>query len=436
MQVADVRPRESRSRDLSLLCDECCARIMRAAELPRLSSKRAPPPAQLYVGLGGFTAGAIAAGATVVVGVDHAAVPLRMWAANNPAGRAVLAKLGPGANVDLPPPSPELHVHVSPPCTELSVARGGSAAADGVDGGLAQMRWALTLVLERGDHSWSLENVSTPATRALLTEFATRLPDQVAWATLDAADYGAPQNRIRLIAGPPKLMRVLQQMPVSKRVSVRDAFSARGLQLPATHFKNQTRNRDGTPCMRSVEEPSFTVTASHALTWCDSSGQTVRVMKARESAVCMGFPTRWRLPCGSRDAQKAVGNALSVEMAKKIIEAAISALSGTPPPRVESTASPTPLTEAPSSPAVPLVRPQADDSLRRVCRRLGRIESLLRQVVESKESKGAPMAERAWLPLHDELLCDTGDDPAPTDARERVASARASGERARREEKR
>lgn len=341
----------------------------------------------LYVGLGGFSAGAIAAGANVIMGVDCESVPLRMWSANVPSGRAVLARLGPGGDtIGLPAPSPGLHVHLSPPCTELSLARAGNTTAAGVQDGLGQMRWALDLVLERGDQLWSLENVSTPATRALLTEFADRFADRVAWATLDAADFGAPQSRTRLIAGPPALLRVIQQMPTARRVSVREAFTTHGLALPAGYYKNQTRARDGTPCMRSVEEPGFTVCASHALTWCDGSGRTARVMTARESAVLMGFPTRWRLPRRSRDAQRAVGNALSVEMARAIVEAAASVLSGTPPPRAEPSPIPTPPTE------VPHVRP-ANDGLRRVRRRLRAIETLLRELVESRHDADGGEAE-------------------------------------------
>ena len=341
----------------------------------------------LFVGLGGFSAGATAAGANVIMGVDFAPVPLRMWAANVPGGRAVLTKLGPadGDAISLPASYQGLHVHCSPPCTGFSLARalarGGSVTADGVRDGLADMRWCLDLVLERGDGSWSLENVSTPATKLLLIEYATRFPDRVAFATLDAADYGAPQTRKRLIAGPPELIRVLMQMPTSRRVSVREAFAARGLALPASHFKNQTRSRDGTPCLRSVEEPAFTVCASHALTWCSAAGQTVRVMTARESAVLMGFPSRWRLPQRSRDAQKAVGNALSCEMARAIVNAAASVLSGTPPPRPGPSPPPTPPTPLADA---PLVRP-VNDGLRRVRRRLRKIEGLLHELVEGGE---------------------------------------------------
>lgn len=275
----------------------------------------------LFCGLGGFSAGAIAAGATVSIGVDHDSVPLKLWGANTPGSKAVLASLGPsGDALELPPPCSTLHVHLSPPCTDLSSARAGKAS---VERGTDMLRWALDLVLERGDHSWSLENVSTPTTRAVLAEYRAQYPDRVAYATLDAADFGAPQTRSRLIAAPPGLIKLLLEMPSTRRLSVRDAFSNQGLPVPASHFKNQTHGRDGTPCIRSIEEPSFTVCASHALTWCDRSGKTARVMKAHDSAVLMGFAAEWRLPSGSRNAQRAVGNAMCVEMSKAIMEGAL-----------------------------------------------------------------------------------------------------------------
>ena len=40
----------------------------------------------LFCGLGGFSAGAIDAGATVILGADKDSVPLKLWAANVPGG--------------------------------------------------------------------------------------------------------------------------------------------------------------------------------------------------------------------------------------------------------------------------------------------------------------------------------------------------------------
>jgi len=71
----------------------------------------------------------------------------KLWAANVPGGRATLATLGKdGDAIELPPSSPSIHVHSSPPCTDLSPARNGSvhsAAAADVEGGVRMLRWAL-----------------------------------------------------------------------------------------------------------------------------------------------------------------------------------------------------------------------------------------------------------------------------------------------------
>ena len=345
--------------------------------------------ADLFAGLGGFSAGALAAGAQVVLGVDHDPVPLKLWSANVSGARAVLTTLGAEQGLtELPPPSPSLHVHASSPCTDLSIARGRSASAEDVDEGMRLLRWSLDLVLMRGDRSWSIENVSTPTTRRLLTEYAAVHPDRVAFATLDAADFGAAQSRIRLIAGPPALIKLLQEMPSSRRVSVREAFAERGLQVPAPCFKNQTRGRDGLPCRRSVEEQSFTVCASHALTWAGRDGCTVKVMTARDSAVLMGFGTTWRLPKGSRAAQRAVGNALCVSMAKAIVQAAISLETGVaPPPPLTSPQPSPPSTVAAAKTGVD----EPSDDYGQLSKRLRTIESLVRKLHGSPpETKVSP----------------------------------------------
>ena len=191
------------------------------------------------------------------------------------------------------------------------------------------IKWAVQLVLERGDHSWSLEQVPTKATRSLMTELATARPEQIAYGVFDSADFGAPQTRLRLIAGPPRLIRMLQAIPCARHVSIRDAFEKVGMELPAPRCKNQTRSQaGGEPTMRNVETQSFTVCSGHALTWCDTVGKTVRVMTARESAYLMGFPSTWTLPHGSRAAQRAVGNAMCVSLSSAIMRSAIAVQTG------------------------------------------------------------------------------------------------------------
>ena len=137
--------------------------------------------------------------------------------------------------------------------------------------GLQMIRWAVQFVLERGDHSWSLENVATKATRTLFSELEAAYPERVAWAVFDSADLGAPQSRVRLIAGPKKLIRMLQGIPCSRRVSIRDAFAERGEVTPANYCKNQTRSHGGDPTLRTVETTSLPsryapATPSHGVT--------------------------------------------------------------------------------------------------------------------------------------------------------------------------
>jgi hypothetical protein len=199
-------------------------------------------------------------------------------------------------------------------------------------------------VLDKGYASWSLENVATPAVVACVADLARQHPDRVALLTLDAADYGVGSNRTRCIASTPAVITALKQMPV-QRVSVADALAAAGLPLPAEHLKSNTSNRDGTPCMRSTQQPAFAVTASHPLIWCTRAGATVRCLNVAESAALMGFPPDWKLPLGSRAGLRAVGNAVPPPLARAVMSCAVAAARSAPPPAQEP---------APPEPAPPV----------------------------------------------------------------------------------
>ena len=303
-----------------------------------------------------------------MLGVDSDAAPLKLWATNcSPAGRAACATIGVDA-VDWPEAAPDVHVHLSPPCTSLSKARAGSASASSVATALDAVRWCVQLVLDKGYSSWSMENVATPAVVACVAELARQHPDRVAHLTLDAADYGVGSNRTRLIASTPAVIRALKELPV-QRVSVADALAAAGLPLPAEYIKSNTSNRDGTPCMRSTQQPAFTVTASHPLIWCTRAGVTVRCLYVAESAALMGFSPDWKLPLGSRAGLRAVGNAVPPPLAKAVMACAVAAARSAP--ATSPTAPPAPLVTAPPAPTEH-ERPTINElaGLRRKLRRL------------------------------------------------------------------
>lgn len=112
------------------------------------------------------------------------------------------------------------------------------------------------------------------------------------------------------------------------RLTVAAAFDTAGLTLPSTHTKSNTTNRGGTPCIRSVQQQAFTVTASHPRTWADAQGTTVRCLNVQESALLMGFTPTWKLPEGSRLGIHGVGNAVPPPMAAAIMRCAIKAARG------------------------------------------------------------------------------------------------------------
>ena len=274
----------------------------------------------VFCGVGGFSAGARRF-ANAILGVDNDDLMVRLWSANT-RGVGKLAELW-TESIEWPDAHRSLHVHLSPPCTTLSKAR---RVIGNVAHGLAFLRESLQLLTEKRYTSWSIETVSTPTIRQFLTDFNSEKHLELAWTTVDAAEYGSPSTRVRIIVGNRGLIRALRQIPVT-RVTVADAFYRAGVQLPVGYIKNNTKTRAGRPCLRGVHEACHTQTASHPLTWCTAEGQTVRCLSVRETAIIMGFPDDWMLPSSSRDAFRALGNAVPPPLSSAIMAAAVQAAS-------------------------------------------------------------------------------------------------------------
>ena len=275
-----------------------------------------------YCGVGGFSAGAIEAGCKPILGVDNHDAVLRLWAANT-GGQARMATLW-DDDVDWPSPRPDLHVHMSPPCTELSKARRSDQGNRSVENGLDGVRKALEWLLKSGYTSWSIENVNTTHLSGVLDKCAKDYPNRVAYTTVDASDLGAPTTRTRIIVAPPDVIKKLREIPVT-RCTLRQAFAKANLELPATHMKNSTRNRHGKPCVRSVDDCAHTCCATHPLTWCNADGETVRCLWVVETAVVQGFvglKGEWMLPKPHREANMALGNAVCPAVGCAIMHAA------------------------------------------------------------------------------------------------------------------
>ena len=89
-----------------------------------------------------------------------------------------------------------------------------------------------------------------------------------------------------------------------------------------------------------MQQPAFTVTASHPLIWCTRDGATVRCLTVAESALLMGFPPGWQLPRGSRAGLRAVGNAVPPPLAEAVMACAARAAGQAACAQAPNTASP------------------------------------------------------------------------------------------------
>jgi DNA (cytosine-5)-methyltransferase 1 len=148
----------------------------------------------LFCGGGGFTHGAIQAGAKVVLAIDSWAAAVKVHQLNHPSTPCLCIELGGdiAATASLIrfylDKDAHFHLHASPPCQSLSNASRASKIE-----GLGLIDWFMDLVAYMKPDSWSLENVLP------LGKFLTERG--IAFQKLNAASYGVPQSRRRVFAG-------------------------------------------------------------------------------------------------------------------------------------------------------------------------------------------------------------------------------------------
>ncbi len=211
---------------VKLLCEErltpmagapLSSKEFEAPKLPKQPKQpkaaNAPTFVDLFCGAGGWTSGLVRAGWVHVGGVESDAGAAATYEANHGFGKVLVkpveavsardfapllarAGLGPGAGVDL--------VAASPPCQSFSMVgprRDGDPADRLFEQAvrIARQLRARTLVLENvvGLLSKRLPDGS-PVLDALLALLGRHWP-AVGWRVLDAADYGVPQHRRRLV---------------------------------------------------------------------------------------------------------------------------------------------------------------------------------------------------------------------------------------------
>ena len=262
----------------------------------------------LFSGMGGFTTGAINAGATCIVSVDSWAEANKVHLSNHPQVPYKTMDLGHSSHWRMFKRMVEeykelgyhVHIHGSPPCQALS-----NASRHDPEKGMPLVLWYLNLAERCEPDSWSMENV-VPVRK--------RLPEGTPAVILNSADFGVPQTRRRCFAGsgweakpthtnekwaegtPLKWVSVLEALPhlkgellgFSKPPSMQNHWAERGVEEPFPTITSKSRSqfkllmdsgrasaptsgvnpRTGKkeggsgPLYRELTEPSYTIVSS------------------------------------------------------------------------------------------------------------------------------------------------------------------------------
>ena len=217
----------------------------------------------LYCGMGGFTQGAVEAGATVILSCDFWGEAVKVHKLNHPGIPCLQLKLGSPSDWKLIKqyidkyPNYHIHLHGSPPCQALS-----QASRTNAEEGMPLVLHFLDLVKKLNPDSWSMENV---------VPMRKRLPEGTSSVVLNSADFGVPQTRRRCIAGEGWLanpshskeewVSVIQVLPYLKNelITHLQGYSRRRPIMNKGVYTGKSTPRIPPDGCKTLDEPSYTV---------------------------------------------------------------------------------------------------------------------------------------------------------------------------------
>lgn len=290
----------------------------------------------LFAGLGGFTEGAHTAGCRVLWAANHWQAAVEVHAENHPETTHVCQDLHQANWLDVPKHDLLL---ASPSCQGHSRARGKERPHHDAARSTA---WAVVSCAEVHRPAFVVcENVVEWSRWTLWPAWCqamTALGYVVAPHIVDAADYGVPQNRTRLI-----VVCTRSRFPFELRQVRREHLPAEPLiawdhqtwrRIDAS-LANATRERiahgrkhfgarflisyyGNTRTARSLRRPIGTITTKDR--WAVIDGDRMRMLNVDESRAAMGFRKDYRLPVSSTLAKHMLGNAVAPPMVTEILK--------------------------------------------------------------------------------------------------------------------
>ena len=219
----------------------------------------------LFCGMGGFSQGAIDAGAEVILSVDSWDNAVKVHKENHPDVKIIKMELGHPSHYrmfkrlvdEYRAKGYHVHIHGSPPCQALSNASRRDASE-----GMPLVLWFLDLVERCDPDSWSMENV-VPVRK--------RLPEGPPSLVLNSADFGVAQTRRRCYAGEgwvaapshskEEWLGVIDVLPHLNELALMDSGRSSS---KTSGINPRTGKKEGGsgPLFREVNQPSYTVMSS------------------------------------------------------------------------------------------------------------------------------------------------------------------------------
>ena len=277
----------------------------------------------LFCGMGGFSQGAIDAGAKVILSVDSWDYAVKVHIENHPDVKIIKMELGHPSHYrmfkrlvdEYRAKGYHVHIHGSPPCQALSNASRRDASE-----GMPLVLWFLDLVERCDPDSWSMENV-VPVRK--------RLPEGTPSVVLNSADFGVAQTRRRCYAGEGWVadpshskegwLGVIDVLPHLNELALMDSGRASAI---TTGINPRTGKKEGGsgPLFREVNQPSYTVMSSPRVLRTDEP-QKIRSLTLPETLILQGFNPDYKLDSAKTQKNRwtMVGNAVPPPVAAAVI---------------------------------------------------------------------------------------------------------------------